>query len=562
MRTLAIALLLTVTTLTSAQKQPAPDTIFLNGDIYTGESPTARVQALAVRDGRILATGTNEQIRKLKGNDTAVVDLGGRFTMAGFNDAHLHLAGGGMEKVNVNLVGTKSLAEMQARIAERAKGTGAGEWIIGRGWDHTKWVADQDEAKLPSRSDLDKATGDHPAIMTRVDGHIAVVNSAALKLAGITAATKDPEGGAYDRDAKGEPTGILRESAKDLFIEKFVPKPSLSQRRRGIELALREAAEHGITSVQDNSHWEDYLVYEELLREGKLTLRICEWLDFNDDVRTLEQHRAHRPQSDPMLRTGLLKAYTDGSLGSRTAYMLQPYHDDPKNTGLPQFAPDKLNELVRERTPGAFQYGFHAIGDAGTELALDAFEESIRFARQQSVKPALGDGFRHRVEHAQVVAPEHIARFKTLGVIASMQPNHLLTDMYWAQERIGASRAPYSYAWRAFADAGVPLAFGTDYPVEPITPFRGLYAAVTRKSEDGTRKYPGEAIDIHQAIAAYTSGAAYAEFSEKEKGKLTPGLFADLVVLDRDITKVAPSEILGTRVLRTVVGGKTVFEPR
>lgn len=560
---------LAMTSNSSAQNQTKADIIFLNGNIY-GQRPghvnaTVRngtlppyktsvevkaATALAVLNGKIVLMGSNQDVEKLKGPNTQVVNLLGHFVMPGFNDAHTHLASGGFEKLNVDLVGTKSLGEMKQRIAARAKTAAPGEWITGRGWDHTKWT----EQKTPTRQDIDSVTGDHPAIFNRVDGHIAIANSAALKAAGITAASPDPHGGKIDRDDKGGPTGILRETAMDLVYSK-IPPPTPAQRRRAIELALADAAQWGITSAQDNSDWEDFLTFEQLEKEGKLTLRISEWLPFDAPLAELESRRGHHAASDSMLRTTMLKGFMDGSLGSRTAAMLAPFADDPKNSGIPRYEQDALDQKAIERSKAGFQIGFHAIGDRGARMALDAFA----LAEQQSNKR----DFRFRIEHAQVVAPEDYKKFKTLGVIASMQPNHLLTDMNWAEPHIGPERAKYSYAWKEFLDDGVVLAFGTDYPVEPITPFRGVYCAVTRQNEAGTKTYFAEQkLTIHEAIAAYTTGSAYAEFAEKEKGTLSPGMLADFVVLDRDITKVAAPEILKTRVLRTVVGGKTVYEAK
>ncbi len=561
--TILILLFLAVTLQMEAQEQNPPDVIFLHGDIYAGAITSAdvpakttvlpRAQALAVRAGKIVAVGTDAEIEKLKGHNTQVVDLGGRFVMPGFNDAHLHLSSGGFDHLNVSLAGTRTLEEMKARIAERVKTTPAGEWMTGRGWDDTKWTPVQ----LPSRHDLDAVTGDHPGVFSRADGHSSVANSLALKAGGVTRQTPDPPGGKIDRDASGEPTGILRDAAEGLVASK-IPKSSPSQRRRAIEFALQDAAQHGVTSMQDNSGWDDFLVYEDLEREGKLTARICEWLPLQAPLNMLDEHRAHHPQTDFMLHTGMIKGFMDGSLGSRSAAMLQPYTDDSKNTGLQEIQQPELNKLSEERVAAGFQLGYHAIGDRGVRMALDAFADAERYAREHSNKK---DDFRLRVEHAQVVAPEDYARFRQLGVIASMQPNHLLTDMNWAVTRIGQERAKYSYAWKLFLNDGVRLAFGTDYPVEPITPFRGLYAAVTRKNEAGTKEYfPEQKLTIGEAIAAYTTGAAFAEFAEKEKGTLAPGMLADFVVLDRDVTKVAPPEILKTTVLRTVVGGKTVYQ--
>ena len=530
----------------------AEELIFLNGNIYLEEGSTA--QAMSIRDGRIVEVGTDAHIRKAAGPKARMVDLQGKFVMAGFNDAHLHLVNGGFEKLNVNLIGTKSLAEMRSRIAERAKTAPKGEWITGRGWDHTLWGIK--DAPLPTREDIDQVTGNHPAVFGRVDGHIAVANSAALKAAGINRESKDPQGGKIDRGEVGEPTGILRETAMELVYGK-VPPPSGEKRRHAAELALQDAAQWGITSAQDNSDWQDFLVYEQLERKGKLTLRITEWLPFTAPVADLEKMRTYHPQDDGMLHTGMLKGFMDGSLGSHTAALLAPYNDDPGNSGIPRYTQDQLDKLTTERAKAGFQIGFHAIGDRGVEMALKAFE----LGAQITSRPA--SSFRFRIEHDQVIAPAQFEKFKKLGVIASMQPSHLLTDMNWAETRLGKERAETSYAWHKFIEMGVPLAFGTDYPVEPITPFRGLYAAVTRKNEAGTKTYfPKEKLTIFEAIAAYTTGSAFAEFAEKVKGKLAPGMLADFIVLDRDITKVAPEEILKTKVLRTVVGGKTVYEAR
>ena len=529
----------------------APDIIFVNGDIYTQATP-ARAQAMAVRDGRIVAVSSNDEIGKLKGKNTQVVDLGAHFVMPGFNDAHVHLEEAGLEAQSVDLRGTGSLQEMQHLIATAAKAAAPGEWLVGGGWDQTLWTSGQ----LPSRQDLDAVTGDHPAVFSRVDGHIAVANTAALKAGGVTAQTQAPTGGKIDRDASGEPTGILRETARELVEEK-IPPPTAARRRRAAELALADAARWGVTSTQDNSSWDIFLVYEELEREGNLTLRISEWLAFDDPVSVLETHRAHHPADDPMLHTAMLKGFMDGSLGSRTAALLTPYTDDPGNSGLARYEQEKLNRMAVERAAAGFQIGFHAIGDRAAQMALDAFAAAEAAARENHQSR----DFRFRIEHDQVITPAQFAQYRKLGVIASMQPNHLLTDMNWALARIGPERAKTSYAWKQFLDNGVPLAFGTDYPVEPITPFRGVYAAVTRMNEAGTKSYdPGQKLTIEQALAAYTTGSAYAQFAEKEKGTLAPGMLADFVVLDRDLTKVSPREILKTKVLRTVVGGKTVYQ--
>jgi len=542
---------------------PKADVVYLHANVYTGVpanlqfSSILREEAIAVREGRIQAVGKNAEIEKLKGPQTQVVDLGGRFVMPGFNDAHMHLADAGLQKLSVDLTGVKSLDEMRQRILAKVETAKAGDWILGGGWDETLWPVQT----TPTRWDLDEVSSGHPIFLGRIDGHIAVANTRALQLASVTLASRDPQGGQIDRNETGEPTGILRETAR-LAVEMVIPKPTHDKLRQGIEAGLNDLAEHGVTSAQDNSSWEDFQIYEELEKEGKLTARITEWLPFDDSVEELGKKRDSHPQSDLMLHTGMLKGFMDGSLGSHTAAMLEPYADDVKNSGLPRYEAAKLNEMAKERALAGFQLGFHAIGDKGIQMALDAFAEAEKAAREAKLKaPNGGDDFRLRIEHAQVTTPAQISRFKELKIIASMQPSHVLTDMRWARDRLGPKRAATSYAWAAFLNKGVTLAFGTDYPVEPVTPFRGLYAAVTRKSENGKVEYfPEQRLTMDQAIAAYTTGAAFAEFEEKEKGKLVPGMLADFVVLDRDVTAVAPEKVLATKVLRTVVGGKSVYE--
>ncbi len=553
--------------------KPKADVIFTHGNIYTGAVDAAsslgagkRFEALAVVGDRILAVGTRDEIMKLKGPDTKIVDLEGRFVMPGFNDAHLHLASGGLEKMNVNLVGAKTLDEFRERLRVKCEAAEPGEWVVGEGWDETLWPVQT----LPTRWDLDEVSGKHPVYLTRIDGHIGVANTLALKLSSITVATRNPEGGKIDRDDSGTPDGILREKAQEA-VWAVIPKPSHEKRRQAIEMALADLASHGVTSAQDYSQWEDFQIYGELEHEGKLTARICEWLDFDQSVEILNAERDSHPASDNMLHTGMLKGFMDGSLASKTAALLAPYSDDPNNSGLPQYDAAKLNAMTKERVLAGYQIGFHAIGDKGVQMALDAFAEAEKAAKEAGVKPANGgnsnsgnsNDYRLRIEHAQVTTPQQILRFKDLKVIASMQPSHLLTDMNWAESRLGAKRAEHSYAWAEFLRRGVTLAFGTDYPVEPVTPFRGIYAALTRMSEDGKKSYyPEQKLNIEQTIAAYTTGSAFAEFAEKQKGKLEPGMLADFVVLDQDITAAPPLKILETKVLRTVVGGKTVYEAK
>jgi predicted amidohydrolase YtcJ len=550
---------------TGLPAKPKADIIFIHGNIYTGIRGTSsfgvsqRAQAIAVRGDRIQAIGSEEQILLLKGPDTKVIDLKGRFVMPGFNDAHVHLAEAGFQKQRVNMSGVKSLTEFREHLQARVATAAPGEWILGGGWDQTKWPV----KALPSRWDLDEVSADHPVYLDRVDGHIAVANTRALQLASVTLASKDPAGGHIDRDETGQPTGILRESAKDA-VTAVIPLPSHDDRRRAIESALQDVVQCGVTSIQDNSLWDDFQIYEELEREGNLPVRITEWLPFKASLDKLREMRAAHPASDNMLHTGMLKGFMDGSLGSRTAALLAPYSDDPKNSGLPQFDQAELNRMTTDRLEDGFQIGFHAIGDKGVQMALDAFAAAEKDARDKQLQAVDGtQNYRLRIEHAQVTTPAQVAKFKELSVIASMQPSHLLTDMNWAEARLGADRAAHSYAWSEFLAKGVPLAFGTDFPVESVNPFRGLYAAVTRKSENGKQQYfPAQKLTIEQALSTYTQGSAYSELAENDKGTLVAGKLADFVVLDRDLTAVAPEKIMETKVLRTVVGGKTVYESK
>jgi len=565
---LAVGFILLCTLGVQAQEQPVKpkaDVIFTHGNVYTGVPVMSafkaikRAEAIAVRGDRIQAVGENTEILKLRGPDTQVIDLGGHFVMPGFNDAHAHLEDGGFDRMNIDLTGVKSLDEFRERIRAKVEAAAPGDWILGGGWDENLWPV----KALPSRWDIDEITTSHPVFLQRVDGHIGVANSRALQLASITIASRDPKGGKIDRDSNGQPTGILRETARQALTD-AIPPPTHDKRRQAMELALEEAAQFGITSVQDNSTWEDFQILEEIEKDGKLTARISEWLPFDEPLDHLDAMRKEHPASDNMLHTGILKAFLDGSLGSHTAALIDPYADDPKNSGLPRYDAPKLNDMAKERMLAGYQLGFHAIGDAAAQMALTAFAEGEKAAKEKKVKAANGgDDYRLRIEHAQVVTPLQIVKFRDLKVIASMQPAHVITDMPWAEARLGPKRAAHSYTWAEFLKRGVTVAFGSDHPFGPVSPFLGLYAATTRTSEDGKHEYyPDQKISMDQAIAAYTTGSAFAEFAEKDKGLIAPGMLADFIVLDRDVTAIVPQKLLQTKVLRTVVGGKTVYEAK
>jgi predicted amidohydrolase YtcJ len=559
MRYAAALLLLMARAATGGSGEPA-ERLFVHGDILSGEALTSqprRVSALAVRGDRVLLAGSDAEVTRLAGPATEIIDLHGAFVMPGFNDAHVHLAAAGALALSCDLRGAASLGEMLARVQRAAARAAPGAWIRGGGWDHTLWKP----AQLPSRADLDRVTGDHPALLERVDGHIGVANTAALRSWGIDRASADLPGGKLDRDAAGEPTGILRDTTMEKYAAR-IPPLSHAERRRALELATADAVRQGVTSVQDYSSWEDFHVYEEMEREDKLPLRVSEWLTFDDPPAVVMRERASHPHDDLLLHTGMLKGFMDGSLGSRTAALNEPYSDDPQNRGLPRYDQARLDRMTVERARLGFQIGFHAIGDRAVSMALHAFA-----AAEAALPAAQRAQLRFRIEHDQVIAPADLGRQAALHVIASMQPSHVLSDMRWAAQRLGPVRARYSYAWKSMLDHGIALAFGTDYPVEPVGPLRGLYAAVTRLPESAAAAaaqpyFPEERLNIAQALYAYTQGSAYAEGMERVKGRLVAGQLADFVVLDRDLLRAAPQEILSARVLRTVVGGRTVYESR
>lgn len=533
------------------QNGGAADIALINGVIYTGDVARPRVEAVAARGEIIVGTGTTADIRKWIGPKTRVVDLKGGFAMPGFNDAHLHLGSAAQAKLSVDLEGAQSLAEFQRRIRERVAQAKPGEWIRGQGWDHTLWSP----AKFPTRQDLDAVSADHPMLLTHISGHVAVANSRALEMAGITSTTPNPPGGEIERDAHGQPDGMLKESPAIGLVSKKIPAITAAQRRQGIELALADAAAHGVTSMQDNSAWEDFLTYRELKKEGKLTTRITEWLPFDLPLARLEEMRREGGTADTWLKTGALKGFMDGALGTTTAALLAPYSDDASSSGILESHPGDLAQMCIERDKAGFQINFHAIGDRGNRVALDAFAAVVAAngARDR----------RDRIEHAQIVAPDDFARFASLHVIASMQPSHQTTDMRWAEKRLGPERIKGAYAWRTMLNDGVRLAFGTDWPVEVINPMRGLHACVTRQLPDGTPPggwQPQEKISMDECIAAYTTGSAYAEFEEGKKGQLVAGQYADIILLSGDVTKIPPAELFGVHVLKTIVGGRTVYD--
>jgi len=526
--------------------------LYLHGRIYTNDPQHPWAAGMAVRNGKIICIGTIAGVMsECGGSEAQTENLHERFVMPGFNDAHMHLGSAGEGMLSVRLYGVASIEELKKRVAASVPSHKPGEWIIGAGWDHTLWP----DKQFPNKWMLDDVAPQNPVLLTHVSGHVAIANSLGLKLAKLDSKSANPSGGELERNASGELTGMLKEGPAMELVRVSIPDPTAEQRRRGILLVLADLAKNGVTSAQDNSEWEDFLAYKQLKDDGKLTVRITEWLHFADSLKDLENKRAEGDTTDPWLKTGALKMVTDGALGSRTAAMLEPYSDDAKTTGILIMDPGKLKALAIERDKAGFQLNFHAIGDRANRVSLDVFEAVAKANGRRDR--------RDRIEHAQVVSPEDLPRFAQLQVIASMQPSHQTTDMRWAESRAGPERIKGAYAWATLEKSGARLAFGTDFPVEVVSPFRGLYACVTRQLPDGTPAggwQPQEKISLEDCIRAYTTGSAYAEFAEGKKGELKTGEYADFLILSKDLTKVPPSDYVTTEVLRTVVGGRAVYE--
>jgi predicted amidohydrolase YtcJ len=541
--------------LAAAADRPAADLLVEHARIWTVDPSRPEAEAVAVLDGRIVAVGSDTEVQAWQGPRTRVVDAGGRRLLPGFNDAHVHFSDGGASLASVQLNDATSAAEFARRIGAQARSIPAGRWILEGNWDETKWKP----AELPTRQLIDAVTRDHPVSVNRYDGHMVLLNSKALALAGITAETPDPPGGVIVRDARGEPTGALKDAAMAL-VDQVIPAPTRAERRAAIERALREAASLGVTSVQDMANppvdYGDLGMLAELLGEGRLTARVyvAPLITGVEDQAKLGIRRAF---GGPSLRIGALKGYADGSLGSRTAYFFEPFLDQPGNRGL---LSDTMQPLSRTREYLAradatgLQVCIHAIGDAAISTVLDLYAEVEKTGGPRDR--------RWRIEHAQHMAAKDFDRFAALKVIASVQPYHAIDDGRWAEARIGHDRASRTYAFRTFRDHGVRLAFGTDWPVAPLNPMLTLYAATTRATLDERNPggwFPEQKLSIEEAIESYTLGSAYAEFQEHEKGSITPGKLADFVLLSEDVLKLPPAELRRVRVLRTWVGGAEVY---
>jgi predicted amidohydrolase YtcJ len=528
---------------------PAPATLVLRGGrVFVGLG-LPEATGLAVRDGRVLALARDgADLAELVGPRTEVIELSGRLVVPGFNDAHVHFLDGGFGLLSVSLRDARDEAEFARRLGKHAATLPKGAWILNGNWDHEAWPSQA----LPTRKAIDALTPDHPVFVNRLDGHMALANSVALRLAGITRDTPDPDGGTIVRDAAGEPTGILKDNAQDL-MGRVIPEPSREMNLRAARAALAEAARFGVTTIQDNSSTDALGTYQQLRAQGELTARLSVWRPVSA-LGALRDSGVRSGLGDDWIRFAAIKILADGSMGSGTAAFFEPYADDAKTSGLLLYPVPELERLVREADAAGFQLAVHAIGDRANSLVLDAFAKAVQ---QNGPRER-----RFRIEHAQVVRKADLARYRELGVVASIQPSHCIDDMRWAEKRIGRERARDSYNFRSFTQAGIPVAFGTDWFVEPLDPRIGLYAALTREFPEGGPAggwFPEERIPLADAIDLYTRGSAYAEHADRDKGTLEVGKLADLVVFARDLFAVAPRDILTAPIDLTVVGGRTVF---
>jgi predicted amidohydrolase YtcJ len=542
---------------TVAEPVVEADTIFVNGKIWTVDAAMPEAQAIAVWRGRILKVGSDVVVKALAGQGTKVVDLGGRRVVPGFYDSHAHFLGGGQQLARVDLKDAKDEAEFGKRLAEFDRNTPRDRWLTGGNWDHDRTFS----GKLPSAATIDKYVKDRPVFIRRYDGHMALANSAALKLAGVTAETKDVAGGVIDRLGDGKtPSGLLRDNAMSL-VGRLVPEPDDAEILEAVIAAQKYAASVGITGIQDmdgsgsETRRKLFRVLQRLAREDKLTCRIdLRWPI--GQYRELASAGIIANYGNDFVRIGGVKGFMDGSLGSSTAKMFDPYESDSKNTGVYVTEPDAMRSLIASADAAGLSVCVHAIGDQANAVLLDIFAD---VAKRNGARDR-----RFRIEHVQHLRPADYPRFKELGVVASMQPYHVIDDGRWAEGRIGAKRCASSYAYRSLLDSGAKLAFGSDWPVAPLDPLPGIDAAVNRRTLDGKHPegwFPEQRITAAEAVEAYTLGSAFGGFQEKEKGSIAAGKLADFVVLSRDILDPKQRDKIGeTKVTITVVGGKVVFE--
>lgn len=534
----------------------AADLILTNATVYTGDSTRAPVQAVAVRGDSIIYVGDAAGAEALRGPGTEVEDLAGRFVYPGFVDAHAHFGGIGQRELVLNLQGINSKDEFLAKVEEAVARTPAGEWVTGRGWIETFW----DPPVFPTRHDLDRIAPNHPVLLTRADGHASIANSAALRIAGVADTTTAPPGGAINLDSDGQPTGMLIDAAQGL-VRQHVPDLTDAQLDRGLELASERSARLGWTQVQDaHGSWAEVERMRRLLADDRIKVRIYKAISGpGDDADTLLARGPLPPEFDGRLVVRTIKVVMDGALGSRGAALLEPYRDDPHTRGLITTDTIALKGMLERALRAGIQVEAHAIGDRANRILLDMF--AVALAAVPPAERAVAEP-RWRNEHSQIVHPDDLPRFRDLGIVASMQPSHAIGDLHFVPARIGVERTPGAYAWRTLLDLGVPVAGGSDAPVELGEPMIEFYAAVARKDlqgRDGPGWHPEEAVSRHQALRMFTWFPAFAAFAEDRGGTIAVGKRADFTVLDRDIMTIPAPEILETRNVMTVVGGRVVY---
>jgi predicted amidohydrolase YtcJ len=569
-----VSILACVLLVTACNRERPPATVIapgatltlLNGRVWTGNPAQPEAEAIAINGDRIVAVGSTAEVRALAGT-TAPIDLGGRFVVPGFTDAHVHFLDGGFRLSSVQLRDARTREEFVSRIKAFAATVPAGTWITGGDWDHTLWGGE-----LPRRDWIDAVTPEHPVWVNRLDGHMALANTAALRAAGIAGTVRDIAGGEIVRDNADRPTGLLKDNAMDLVGAK-VPPPAAALSDRALDAAMRHVAAQGVAAVHHMGTWEDLDVLERAWRAGRLTTRVnaavplATWAGLRDTVAAKRFGTDGR--GDVWLRVGMLKGFVDGSLGSHTAAFEQPFSDaaasakatagQASDRGLFITPPDDLYARISGADKAGLHVAVHAIGDRANRTLLDIFE---RVARENGARDR-----RFRIEHAQHLRPDDISRFGTRGagaldVIPSMQPYHAIDDGRWAERVIGPERIKTTYAFRTLLDSGAKLAFGSDWFVAPPTPLEGIYAAVTRRTLDDTHPggwVPDQKIQVEEALRAYTAGGAYAWFMERESGTIAPGKLADVTVIDRDLRTIPPAEIRDAKIVQTIVGGKIVY---
>jgi len=545
-------LLVTLVVLAACSRAEMADKVLLNGKIWTVDPSRPWAQAVAVRDGKILAVGTTKEIRRMAGGRAEIIDLKNAFVLPGFIDSHVHFINGGFSMLSIQLREAATKEEFVRRVAEKAKNIPKGEWILNGDWDHERF----DPVELPRREWIDAVTPDNPVCVNRLDGHMILANSLALKLGGVNKNTPVPAGGEIVKDpVSGEPTGILKDAAMDLVYGR-IPEASAEQILRAAEAALACAAEKGVTSVHDVSGEAGFDLYQDLLKKGKLTTRIYFYVPISS-ADLVERMKLRTGFGNDVLRFAGLKGFADGSLGSATANFFEPYTDNSKTSGLlhaEMFPEGIMAKRVCAADRTGLQTAIHAIGDRANALILDIFAEA-------EAKNGPRDR-RFRIEHAQHIRPKDIARFAELKVIASVQPYHAIDDGRWAERKIGPERAKSTYPFKSFLDAAVVMAFGSDWPVAPMDPLLGIYAAVTRRTLDEKNPegwVPAQKIPLEEAIKGFTCNGAFAEFADASKGSIEPGKLADFVVLDRNLFEIPAADIRNARVLMTIVNGKVVM---